>query len=105
MSQPNYDEAQAQIRLMKAEGWRLCQRKAVSRLPRTYATPDYQWRISTAPGGLWKLERFNREMHLPGVGWIRKYDALIRPRFQTPLAMALWFNMVRRIQRLGAVKL
>lgn len=105
MKAPNQAEAVAQIALMRREGWRLIQRKAVSRLPRVYATPDYQWRISTTHGGKWKLEKFVCDIYMPGVGTFKKYQPVIRPLLNNPLAMALWFNLLKRLERLGAMKL
>lgn len=105
MRTPNYKEAAAQKYLMQQYGFRLCQRKAVSKLPRAYISCDGQWRISTAPRGVWKMEKFICNIYLDGVGVIRKYGQLARPRFETPLAMAIWFDMMKRAERLGAVKL
>lgn len=94
-----------QDRMMREQMFKLARRMGASGRPRCYESFDGDWRISTAPGNLWKLERFNREIFIQGLGWIRTFTPITRPRYQTPLAMALWFNMMKDIAKLGVIKL
>lgn len=85
-----------QDRLMLEQGFKLCRRMQASWKPKAYVTADYMWQISTTTKGRWKLERFRCEMLVQGAGRVRVYSPCWRPLFDTPLAVALWFNMMKR---------
>lgn len=84
--------------LMHEQGFKQTLRKEASGLPKAYEHHTGNWRISTAKGGKWKLERWYGRYFTPpgwsGAVFRLKVWAPIYKYFDTPLAVALWFNLM-----------
>ena len=84
--------------LMDQQGFNKAYFTAAGGKPRAYEHYSGIWRISTALKGKWKLERWTGRWYYPytmhrsnGVKVWAAYDK----RFDTPLAVALWFDLMR----------
>jgi hypothetical protein len=91
----NIQHWQFQHKLMLEQGFRLTGRQRASGKPRCYETADGQWRISTALKHKWKLEQWSGRYLHTVLGAPKIWNATTI-RFDTPLAVALWFNMAKR---------
>lgn len=95
----NVEHWRFQSKLMQMQGFKLMSRTAAGGKPRAYEHERGDWRVSTAPKGKWKLERFTgRFFYPPGYHYARglKIWSPLVQRFETPLAVALWFNVLQR---------
>lgn len=87
-----------QADMMAEQGFTKSWRRTASGKPRAYEHSGGCWRISTARGGKWKLEQWTgRTYYPPGyTAFGYKIWHLVPKQFDTPLAVALWFNLIAR---------
>lgn len=89
-----------QHRLMADKGFNAAFYTAKGGKPRAYEHYSGNWRISTCVGGKWKLERWTGRWYYPrsvrGARGLKIWSPLTT-RFDTPLAVALWFNLMRNV--------
>jgi hypothetical protein len=95
------EEVEAQFHLkrtMKALGWR-CVRHTGTGKPNRFEKIIPGWQpfyVTSAPAGRWRIEQYSGySFRVKGIE-IRKMIPFITHRFETPLAMALWFDYVGR---------
>lgn len=88
---------QFQDRMMRDQGFPKAYRTTTGGLPRAYESACGEWRISTAMSRKWKLEIWTGRMYRPpGTGAAFKVWTASTRRFDTPLAVALWFHLFTR---------
>ena len=94
-------------RTMQELGWR-CVRHTGTGKPNRFAKTvqgSHTFYVTSAPGGLWRLERDTGRTFRSGPFVIRQMQRIHTHRFETCTAMALWFDYcgtaLLRIQQNG----
>lgn len=83
--------------LMAQYGFSLVNNTAATRKPYAYCHGNGCWRVRKARGGKWKLEQWTGRSIVPhGYGFMVKVWFPVHRYFDTPLAVALWFNILKR---------
>lgn len=96
------EEVEAQFHLkrtMRELGWR-CVRHTGTGKPNRFEKVIPGWEpfyVTSAPSGRWRLEQYSGySFRVKGIE-IRKMVPFITHRFETPLAMALWFDYIGQV--------
>lgn len=86
-----------QDRLMLEHGFATVHRMKASRKPCAYEHLNGYWRVKSARYGKWDLQRwYGRSITPKGHCFDVKIWSPVQNYFDTPLAVALWFNILKR---------